>query len=699
MHTENPGFLKEKYSNFHTSEEVERAAVRTEGRTGEKVPQDPAAKIQNYLGRLERLAMDSEKTQGKKMVAGKSRPRALSLLRDMVMEKYVRANKDKLAEGAARVEERAARNLGMDVRYNEEALEQRGEIAVEDLEKSLDNWLLYLSDANEPYPTWFRYYAFRNVLEMGDFDKDKGEFTKRSPGTTRLFPDVDHGALAHVQQMIEAAKDPAMLARLQDAQRAAANNNLPAGELLTKEKVAAFAKLSFAKQYAEGIRQAGEITPEMKEETQGKWVTYQKGTDPTALWASLQNKGTAWCTKGYATAAKQLETGDFHVHYTLDSQGKPTIPRIAIRMDGDQIGEVRGVADNQQNLEGNMITIAEEKMAGLPGAEGYKKKSADMKALTEIEQAVKANKQLTSTQLRFLYEVDSPIEQFGFKRDPRINELLATRNPEEDIHLYGYDIAHPDTQALKFIYDIGDKRVPRSFLPTIEILRRSRNIEADLPVVFECIPDQIARDAEHITEDTKAYVGKLVPGIFQMLPEGIEHIYTAFPEGRIRQDPVNIGGTTKADLQRQLEEQGIGKTSFADYMLDSRDFTTGTETETANLVRLTVEMLGFPKGATTKEIYERAEELGLELCPAEVGPQYRLKNTNQPMNESIVIGMKQITSWNGNPHVFNLERDENGLWLYENYAKSNKEWNPKSEFAFRLRKKKKEAVDQSEVEK
>src|SRR3989344_2522216 len=177
---ENPDFLKAKY-NLHTSPEVDSAAERTEAHTGEKVPQNPADRIQNYLDRLERLALDPNKEQRRKRFGAESRPRALSLLREMVMNKYVRPNKEKRAEGAARVEERAAREMGIEAHYGEEELAQRGEIAVEDLEKSLDNWIAYLSDANEPYPIWFRYYAFRNVLDLGDYDKDKGEFTRRSP--------------------------------------------------------------------------------------------------------------------------------------------------------------------------------------------------------------------------------------------------------------------------------------------------------------------------------------------------------------------------------------------------------------------------------------------------------------------------------------------------------------------------------------
>src|SRR3990167_8813963 len=199
---ENSKFLKEKY-NLHTSSEVEKAAEHTQKRTGEKVPQNPEARIQNYLNRLERLVLDPDKEQKKKMFGDEPRPSALSLLREMVMNKYVRPNKEKMAEGAARVEERAAREMGIEAHYGEEELAQRGEIAVGDLEKSLDEWIKYLSDANEPYPIWFRYYVFRNILDLGDYDKDKGEFTKRSEGTIRLFPEVDRGALGYVQERME----------------------------------------------------------------------------------------------------------------------------------------------------------------------------------------------------------------------------------------------------------------------------------------------------------------------------------------------------------------------------------------------------------------------------------------------------------------------------------------------------------------
>ena len=52
---ENPNlFLKKKY-DLHNAPEVKKQAERTEARTGEKVPQDPSSRIQNYLDRFKEI--------------------------------------------------------------------------------------------------------------------------------------------------------------------------------------------------------------------------------------------------------------------------------------------------------------------------------------------------------------------------------------------------------------------------------------------------------------------------------------------------------------------------------------------------------------------------------------------------------------------------------------------------------------------
>src|SRR3989344_5129161 len=129
LHLKNP--------ELQTSPEVNRAVEREEDRTGEKVPNDPAERIEAYLKRLEALVLDPKKEQKSKTmrdVEHTERPRALSLLREMVLNEYVRPNKEQMAQGAALVEQRAARQMGIQAEYNDETLEQRGEKAVGDLE-------------------------------------------------------------------------------------------------------------------------------------------------------------------------------------------------------------------------------------------------------------------------------------------------------------------------------------------------------------------------------------------------------------------------------------------------------------------------------------------------------------------------------------------------------------------------------------
>jgi hypothetical protein len=189
-----------------------------------------------------------------------------------------------------------------------------------------------------------------------------------------------------------------------------------------------------------------------------------------------------------------------------------------------------------------------------------------------------------------------------------------------------------------------------------------------------------------ITENTKAYVGQLEPGIFQRLPEHLEHVYTSFPDKKIRRENVEIGGKSAEQLISEMESAGINISDYAKSMLKNREFVPGKNPEEATLIRLTVADLGFKSSATTDQIYERAQILGLELCPADTGPNYRLKYRNQPLNEWIYMGMKQITGSDGNPLVFGLVRGDGGLWLSDDWARPGREWDPDEGFVFRLRK-------------
>ena len=98
----------------------------------------------------------------------------------------------------------------------------------------------------------------------------------------------------------------------------------------------------------------------------GKWLKFDgEKTNPDTLYVEATALAqlvadTPWCTKDDAYG--QLSGGDFYVYVTgPDSNGKFS-PRIAVRMNEDRIGEVRGVASGSQDIETDMLPVAEDFM-------------------------------------------------------------------------------------------------------------------------------------------------------------------------------------------------------------------------------------------------------------------------------------------------------------------------------------------------
>ncbi|MBU4421698.1 hypothetical protein L6259_02545 [Candidatus Parcubacteria bacterium] len=609
---ENPKFLKEKFG-LHSSPEAEQAVKRTEARTGEKVPQTPEARIQNYLNRFREILDRPE---------GPDRERGVEAIKIMMHRLHVIKPKD-IPESYFENQRRLARELGHgDIEITPQAREQLTEVIITDQKSTMDNWTDYLTSKDaDAYPDWAKYWAFRSMLKLGKNDKEKHKFEKRRKDTVSPFPDLNREALAYVVDIIIKKADKEDILSAKDN---------PELEKIIKSE-------NFAKLYAWAIEK---VTPTEESEllnTKGEWKKYDKNSNHMPLVESLQGHGTGWCTAGESTAEAQLKGGDFYVYYSYDKDNNPTIPRAAIRMEGDSIGEVRGIG-KEQNLDPYISDIVKKKVHEFSDGEQYEKKAEDMKTLTAIDNKTKLNQSLSKDELIFLYEIESPIQGFGYRTDPRIEEI-----------------------------------------------RKTRNLREDAPIVFECESNQIAYNKEQINEQTKAYIGKLYPNIFQEL-QHLEYIYTSFPEGKIKRQEIEIGGKTKDELIEEMQKKNINISNYAKSMMENPDFTTSKTREKADIVRLKVADLGFTNFVTTDELYKRAEELGLELCLPETGPQYRLQYADQPLGEWIHIGMKQIADSDGNPDVFNVERNDDGLWLYNDWAKPTYKWNPDYEIVFRLRK-------------
>jgi len=603
LHLKNP--------ELQTSPEVQSAVDKKERLQRKKVPNNPTERIETYMDRIENIFQNPDKVK---------RERNLELIRDKVYDKLI-IKKENFPDSYFELQKRIARERGQ---HTEEipadVREKMMETAIEDQRHSLNAWMEYLTSPDAVYPTWFKYYVWNQIIKLSQFDKERGEFKKRTDSTVAPFPDIYREPLAQIADLYERVKDN--------------NKDSEARREFDKK---------FPTLYAELISKSLAASMENREEIQGQWVKYEQGDNEAAerLFESLEGKGTGWCTAGKSTAETQIDSGDFYVYYTNDSSGEPTQPRLAIRMEGkDRIGEVRGILPHQ-GVEPLMQEVLDEKLGEFGAeADAYRKKSEDMRLLTALESKHKKDESFTKDDLTFLYEINSTIEGFGYEKDPRIEEL-----------------------------------------------RRGRNTEEDMLTIFECTKEQIAHVPSEITENTRAYVGQLEPGVFQKLPATLEHVYTSFPEKKIRRENVEVGGKSAEQLISEMETAGIKLSDYARSMLlNKAEFISTKDPEEMTLIRLTVGDLGFKTSATTTQIFERAEELGLELCPPDTGPNYRLKYRNQPLGEYFRIGMKPITGSDGVPRVFDLLRSVVGLWLGSDWAEPGSAWHPAHEWCFRLRK-------------
>jgi len=312
-------------------------------------------------------------------------------------------------------------------------------IVIEDQKSSLATWLDYMLSPNtNHYPMWAKHWAFNGMLKMGRYDPVTQSFANRGPNFVGPYPELNQEALAIVMDGIT-------------------NKVHKRGTPLQDEE---FAKLlegaNFAKLYTHTLKNLKSAAYDSKVTT-GEWKKFNRGSAPDELVATLACKNTGWCTAGASTAKEQLENGDFYVYYSHDTHGEATIPRIAMRMEGSKIAEVRGTAGSQ-NLDSDIAgtPILKDKLKEF-GSEGelYLKRAAHMNQVTEIEKKIKAGEELNNQELRFLYEIDEAIEGFGNKQDSRIKELQALRDIRADIikifegKLKPEEISFTKSEALK----------------------------------------------------------------------------------------------------------------------------------------------------------------------------------------------------------------------------------------------------------
>jgi hypothetical protein len=821
--------LENKY-NLQSSPEVDQSADRTTRRKDEEVSQEPYARIGNYLERFHEI-LDREDPVSKE--------HGIKAAKRFLYGKFA-IKPENVPESYFENQRRLAREQGFgDIEITKDVRDHLSRIIISDQKSSIDRWVDYLSSDDAPYSDGFKYYALRSILSMGAYDKKRHSFAQRTHDTIAPFPELNPEALGMVIDIVARRMDSeSEFARIDMQIRQTRNkikelsNSIRQGNNQNIEEIEAYQELlnslrkeedmllklgdkydpqeqeteddkrnrldnrsrfhqdvqkaNFSQLYAWALEKINPATEEQLSTVEGKWVKYDKGSDHLPLFKSLQGHGTGWCTaSGEKTAETQVKGGDFYVFYSLDSDGQAKVPRVAIRMHGSSIAEIRGIAEGQ-NLDRKIGQVVSDKLKEFPDGESYQKTVSDMKYLTQIEQKMEANQELSTEELMFLYEVQINIQSFGYGADPRIRELIGKRSFPEDIDkIYEYFISNPDIsmpqkvvkmkkiskninqimqieqkmdtdqelspEELIFLYEVNDgleptglyarefnfwrrfrdlvwrrhsgfysrdvdtmyeyfskeanMPIPQNLIDTrklqlignklmegqnlsneelrfiyeldneiqllrsgdhflLEEIRKQRNVQEDLPVIFDCEPEQIVSSASAINENTQVYIGKLEQGIFEKIGRfKIEYVYTSFPDKRVKFDQVTSTGKTGVELIAQMKAEGLSLRANVEKFIKSRDFSTSVTPGDFDLVVLSASGLGISSANfSINRIYEKAEKLGLQPVPPELGIYYRLKNKDKPLH--LFMGMNPIISGSiyGFPRIFYLTKRNISLW-------------------------------------
>ena len=391
--------ISKMYKDLHNSERVLHVSKESDKKR---------ERLLNYFNRLEKIH---------KRVSESKNKSDEKLLKGFYYDLYVIKPED-IPESYFQNQVKLARERGYgNIRLTNEDKKRMTDQVIEDQKHSLDKWIEYFlyDEESKSYEMWEKYWVFQGLQNLGKYDKATYKFSKRDKTTVYPFPPVEREFIFTTLHLMEDY--------IKDKK----------GD---EEIKSALGSGNFKILYEYVIKQSMLKDKLQSNTISGKWVKYEQGSDYNILRDSLQGYYTGWCTAAGENFAKsQLAGGDFYVYYTLDNNGEAKVPRIAIRMNGKtEIEEIRGIAD-RQNMEPEMMPILEEKLKEFPDRDKYLKKEHDMKLLTLIDKKINNNIELTLNELKFLYEINSKIEGFGYEKDPRIDEIKSKRNIKKDYAL------------------------------------------------------------------------------------------------------------------------------------------------------------------------------------------------------------------------------------------------------------------------
>nr|HMO79144.1 hypothetical protein [Candidatus Paceibacterota bacterium]HMP19305.1 hypothetical protein [Candidatus Paceibacterota bacterium] len=443
MEKQEGGFMKGKYwSSPEFRNATEKQAQRTEIRTGENIPNNPEEKIENYLKRFTDI-FDREDLKDRehgiqaiiKLLHKKYliKPENISdeYIKGVVFGNYAEQkgyNTEQQRDPDTRrsLLEQFKKEFNKDFDSYNVPKDQREKViesAIKDQTQRMDSWFSYLTGPEaKNYPVAYRYWAFAEMLKLGSYDDDRQTYNKRTEDTAASFPELDQQALAIV------------LDEINKKQKNNQSNLIIEDEQKQQEFKKRLQSENFGKLYA--FVQEHLKTLRLPEErlliTKGEWKTFPKGSDAMRVVKILEGFHTKWCISGYGTAESYLSHSDLHIYLSEDEKGNYSIPRACIvNSEQNGITEVRGIMSDEnskQHLDSYITPIVSEKLKTIPTGEKWQEKMSDMKKLATIYIKFRQREGLNTDELRFVYELDKPIQSTGYGQDTRIAEILNGRD-------------------------------------------------------------------------------------------------------------------------------------------------------------------------------------------------------------------------------------------------------------------------------
>ena len=435
-------FLRDKYwGNKEFLKAVDVSAHRTEMREGEKVPNTPSERIENYLSRFSEITdrEDPEKRERgilaiERLVGKKYIIKSKNISDDYIKGVLLGNEAELLGYEREDLKDEQIRKTVLDSLANKidspldtytvptEMRESLENMIITDQKSRMKQWLEYLTGEEAHHaPAALRYWAFAEILKQGDYDPVRGEYNNRTDTTVAIFPELDQQALALVFDEVERRRTgkPSTLSTGDDARQDELQG------LLQSEN---FGKLyAFMQEHVRSLK----LPSERLVITDGEWKMFPKDSAVESLTAPLQGFQTKWCIAGVGHATSYLQISDVWIYFSKDADNQNTIPRACIIDNkGRGITEVRGIIFNEevkQHLDDYIIPVVDEKLKKMEGGEKWADKMKDMKKLSELHFKHLQKEPLDKNDLTFLYEIEHPIQESGYGKDPRIAKIIQER--------------------------------------------------------------------------------------------------------------------------------------------------------------------------------------------------------------------------------------------------------------------------------